>query len=776
MNGRYLAAGLAVVPLATSVAYAQGISSNSAGQASTLQAPGPTSAAAGATPAPRSAAARNVGASLDGQGARLDEVVVTATRTGETKAQRTPVAITVFSADKLNSALVTNVKDLVQLTPNLSVAQTTASAQIYIRGIGSNNVYAGSDPDVTVQSDGVYIARAFAQFTDFVDIQRIEVLRGPQGTLYGRNAVGGTINIISRPVSDDFHGTVQLTGGDYGLAEQQSYINAPILGDKLQASLATDYIRHDDYNKNIVPGKSGSDNANRGGVRGQLRFTPNDRVEAITRVDYTQGDEHVQTFENILAPISYAPLATSTIGNDHRIALDTPSANRTKLWGIAEEINFKINDALSLKSLTAFRRSQYDLLADQDGTEIPGGTTAQAEVSKQFSQEFDLTLNLGPLSAVGGLYYFDDRDLTNIVSFIPPSLRTPAARSADTIFAPISTALSEAGFVQGTYHLTNKLAVTVGVRYTHDGKSIDQNVERTSLNPATLGQNSTGFPFIDSQTRRYHSLTPKYGIDYQLTPAALLYASATRGFKSGGTNFSGTNPLALSFNPETIWSYEGGLKSEFLDHRIRFNVTGFKYDYKNLQVQSLIGPGLVSIGNAATANVKGVEFETTAKPFRNLLLTANYSILDARYASFPNATVPTPLIPYVVNDPQYLAASNTFNASGNRLDAAPHSSLYVGGQYDMDVKYGKVFIHADYSYQSRAYYDPSNARILSQGSYGLVDASIGFNSNDKLWGVQLVGKNLGDRDYLISFAANGIVPAGVSGAPRTVAFQVTRNF
>ena len=746
-------AGLGLI--AASAAWAQDTLPATPGQSSTSQ-------TGSATPEERS------------QG--LDDIVVTASRTGETKAQRTPVAISVLSGDRLNSALAVNVKDLVQITPNLSVAQTTASAQIYIRGIGSSNVYAGSDPDVTVQSDGVYIARAFGQFTDFVDVQRIEVLRGPQGTLYGRNAVGGTINIISRLPTDEFHAKAQITAGDYGLFQEQTYASGPLIPGRLQASLATNYIRHDDYFKNVVPNVNGTENANRGGVRGQLRFEASDTVELISRADYSQGSEHVQSYDHLLAPVSYAPLASSLIGNSLRLAEDQGSHSDTKLWGVAEEINIRLGDTLALKSLTAARKSQYKLIVDQDATEIAGGTSGQFEVSRQVSQEFNLTLNTRRIEAVAGLFYFHDHDSTTVVSNIPPSLRTPAARSALTVYRPETYTESYAAFAQGTFHFNDRLSATAGLRYTRDTRSIDQNVTRVSLNPATFGTALTGFPFVASQRRRFTAVTPKFGINYQIEPSVLIYASATRGYKSGGTNFSATNTAALGFDPETIWSYEAGLKSEFLQRRVRLNVSAFKYDYSGLQIQTLIGPGNVSIGNAASAHVKGLEIEGSAKPVTNLLLTANLALLDASYSSFPQAVLPGPLAPYVAGDPRYSAATNTFNAEGRRLNAAPGSSFSLSGQYDLPVGPGKAFVRGEYYHQSRAYYDPANSFILSQKPYGLVNASIGFNSNDGHWSAQLVGKNLAQARYFIAFGANGIVPAAISGAPRTIAVQLTRSW
>jgi iron complex outermembrane receptor protein len=709
-------------------------------------------------------------------GSALEEILVTATKTGETSLQKTPLAISVFSVERLNDSAALNVKDLVAMTPNLNVAQTTANAQIYIRGIGSNNVFNGSDPDVTVQIDGVYLARAYSQFTDFIDVDRIEVLRGPQGTLYGRNAVGGTINIISRKPSDQFESKVQVTGGTFDLVEAQAYVSGPIIPGTLQASLTGNYLNHDDYVDNVVPGKPGVGNADRGGLRGQLRFLPVDNVEMITRADWKKADERYDSFSHVLAPLGFAPLARSTVGDYTRVALDNPQALQSKDWGVSEEVNITLNSMLSLKSLSAYRNSQYWASVDSDAVEFPIIIATQQDESRQISQEFDLTAHLEHFDGVMGIYYSQEHETSNLGLDLPPSVPIPAARSASALITPDSHARSEAAFAQGTYHLTDALGLTAGIRHTQDRKELNQLYTRVSQNPATLGVASPGFPFAANVSRTFDATTPKFGIDYQLTPSVLLYASATRGFKSGGTNWAATNTAALEFGPEQIWSYEAGVKSDWFDRRMRVNVTAFKYDYKDLQVQSLIGAGVVAIGNAATANVKGLEIETTGKPMPDLLLAANFALLDARYGRFGASSVPSVLVPYVSGSPHFTASPTapTYDASGNRLNAAPRSSVSGSAQYDYEIGRGKAFVRGEYYWQDRVFYDPSNAAIMSQKPYDLVNLSFGYIS-DSRWDFRVIAKNVADTHYLISIAANGVAPAGLPGDPRTVVLQVSKS-
>jgi iron complex outermembrane receptor protein len=696
----------------------------------------------------------------------LQEIVVTATKTGETQAQKTPIALSVYSTDQLNNSVANNVKDLVALTPSLNVSQTTASAEIFIRGIGSNNVFNGSDPDVTMQSDGVYIARAFSQFADFLDVSRVEVLRGPQGTLYGRNAVGGTINIISRAPTDDFESKAQVTLGNLSLLQTQGYVSGPLVKGVVDGSLSVNYITHSPWEDNLVAGQPGLVDANHGGLRGQIRLRLNDKVEMTTRADWSKADESFDSSTHLLAPFARAPLATSIVGDYTRVALGSQQLNHEQIWGISEDINAQLNDWLSLKSITAFRDSWYKLHLDGDGTELPINLGYQSDFSKQFSQELNLVAKREHYDGVAGLYFFNEHETSLIYSKLPAP-----GPNLENLTEPDAHARSYAAFAQGTYHLFDTVGLTAGVRYTADRKQLDQFYTRTVL---SLGVPLPGFPFIDTTVRHFHATTPKFGIDWQALPDVLVYATATRGFKSGGTNYAASNAAALSFAPEYIWSYEAGAKTEWLEHRLRVNLTGFLYDYSNLQVQSLLGPGVTTIGNAATAKIKGAELETTVEPIPRLVLTANYSLLDARYTEFDNASVPGALKPYLIGSPN-LNPNGTYDASGNRLSAAPHDSASASAQYGWKTSGGTPFLRAEYYWQSRVEYDPSNAPIMSQKAYSLVNAFAGYDGDSK-WSVHFFVKNLTDTHYLIFITANGQVPAGNAAAPRTFGVQLAKSF
>jgi iron complex outermembrane receptor protein len=696
-----------------------------------------------------------------------DDIVVTGLRTGAESLQKAPVAISAFTGQQLEDRQVSNIKDMMQYTPNLQVSQAAANALIFIRGIGTTNTYAGSDPDVTTQVDGVYIARPSAQLGDFFDVERVEILRGPQGTLYGRNAAGGTINIISRKPSDEFAARIALTGGDYGLFQTQGYISGPIIPGTLQVSLSGNFLRHNGYIENIAPGGRDVDSANRGGLRGQIRLVAGP-VEAITRGDWYRTYEYIESYDQLLTPVLApvpAPLANSTIGTYRKVALDLPQLLDARGGGVSEDISIRLAPSLTLKSLTAYRESHYIVYNDSDATELNSTQNRQSEDQHQFSQEVDLQYNGGGLAAVAGAYYFRERIIgsTTAILIAPKMIRGSI---------PDVVAESKAIFAQGTYNVTDALRVTLGARYTWEDKSIDPYAYTKSLVTGAL----IGLPFTTFDAARFHAFTPKFGIDYKIGDNVLIYGSVTRGFKSGGFNYSARTVAALEFAPETIWSYEGGIKSDWFDRRLRINLTGFVYDYKGLQVQSLLSPGNATIGNADSAKVKGLELEVTIKPVPNLTITSNSSILDARYGAFPNAAVPAGIVSLVAGDPRYNAATTSFNATGNRLNAAPRFSTLQAIQYEIPTSIGTIAPRAEFSWQSKVYYDVTNVAALGQPGYGLLNLALGWRSRDSAWRAQVLVRNVTDKQYLNAAAAPGAYPTGHAGAPRTVAVTISKTW
>jgi iron complex outermembrane recepter protein len=707
-----------------------------------------------------------------GNDTSLAEVIVTATKTGVTDLQKTPLAVTAFSADRLSEYQVLNISDITAITPNLQVSQQDMSADISIRGIGSNNVSAGSDPDVTMQIDGVYIARPSAQYADFLDVERVEVLRGPQGTLYGRNAVGGTINIISRQPTDQFAAQEVLTAGNYGLLQNQAYVSGPLVPGKLQGSVSADYIYHRDYQDNIAPGaQHGLNDGNHGGGRVQLRYEPVDGLDMTTRADWSYLSENVQAANHLLIAYPGDVLGATIIGDNSRVAFNSPQSVIQHTGGVSEDINYSINEHYALRSVTAYRSDTYDFILDTDATPLNINYGSIGESEKELSQELNLNIRYDSFTGVAGAYYlYESEKELNSVTLPGPRLQVQTAPQVWT--------RSAAAFAQGTYALTADVRLTLGGRYTRETKTLEADYRGYVLDTQLEQQaNLPGYPINFATAPTFSAFTPKIGLDWQINPEALLYVSATRGYKSGGENFAATSLETSSFNPEYIWSYEAGVKTEWLDRRLRANLTGFYYDYKNLQVQSALAAGVVVIGNAATATDKGLEAEITAQPTPALQLTSVLSWLDARYSKFTSASVPSALKAYLVGEPRYNAAEGTYDASGNYLDSAPRFSGMVGGQYNWRLSSGdSLFAHADVSYQSRVYFDPSNSLLQSQGGYTLLNASAGYVAPRGGWRFELWGRNLAQKQYYIATSAASLEPAGVAARPRTFGVRISKQW
>lgn len=678
---------------------------------------------------------------------RIEEITVTATKMGETSLQDTPLAITAFTSELMDRTGIREIRDLMTMTPNLNVAQNAAFAQVYIRGIGSNNIFAGADPSSTIHIDGVYIARPASYFASFLDVERVEVLRGPQGTLYGRNSVGGTINVVSRKPSNEFQAKVQTTIGSQDLMQAEGYVSGPLVEDKVAASVSVMRSKRDGYFENIVPGARAVDDEDMWSGRVQFRVTPSDRLDITLRGDYMQDDG--QTVGNVKLLLPWAPLEDSILDDKHKVALDAPGFMKRKNRGVSAEIIYDISDYAALTSISAYRKNLLDAAADTDATSDSRQITEQYEKQDQISQELNLSGKWDRLGYVGGLYYFQEDILADaFVNNLIAGVRGNPNPSVDTE--------AWAAFTQATYDVTEQLSLTAGIRYTEETKKFDQNF--------TVFQIGTGNilvgPVQYSLEETYKAWTPKFGIEFRPTEEVMVYASATRGFKSGGFNFASQN-ANQGYDPEFLWSYEAGVKSDLFDRRLRVNATAFYYDYTNLQVQSFLTPGVIDITNAADAKVKGFEVELIARPVQGLDIGATLAHLDATYKNYPEAPV----------------TGGVFDASGNRLSSAPKWNYSLYGQYTFDIAdAGEIFVRGEYAHRSRQFFTVVNDDLQTQGSYGLLNASVGYGTEDGNWQIIGYGRNLTNEEYIVSSGSFTARPAGRPGAPRTYGVRLLYKY
>ena len=730
----------------------------------------------------------------------IDEVIVTATKTGATNLQKTALAVAVVGDGALKASQATSMRDLPTLISGLKIATSNIFTTVYVRGIGGQQA---GETDVSVYTDGVYVSANTAILGfQFNDIDRVEVVKGPQGTLFGRNSNGGAINFISKAPSNEFKLQNTLNVGNFNLVEDSFYISGALLPDRLQASLAVNRMKRDGYIKNIVPGSPDLSDGNRWGIRGQVRLQITDNLVNTLRLDGEYANEHFASQATLLRPVKFNSVANAIVGDFRYAATNTFVFNREQTYGASDELNWTINEHLSLKSITAFRTDKSHNASDADSTEDVtnfGGVTAWKNGQfanlnigasntweHQFSQEFNLLHNFGPVSGVVGIYYFNEyvHQIGSTIAIGPAKDAAPGTNPAVTrVASPRDTRVpvkSQAVFFQETWHVTPRLAIDVGARYTAERKALD--TLNYSWNMVT-GVTTLLFDIRGpaKAVRTYNAVTPKIGVNYQLTDDAFVYASATKGFKSGGF-VSSARALGLGneFGPETLWSYEVGAKTDWLDHRLRVNVAAFRNDWKGLQFSATISqnPPISGTFNAAAATINGFEADVIAKPVPTLTLTGNATFLDTKYENFTGNVMSAVLASFLPAGDPRLKGGN-YDASGQNLVSAPKVSVVFAAQKDFELPGGaSLFARGEYQYTSETFFNPSNIPIMSQPAYSLTNASIGYNSPDGRWQAVLWGKNLSDEQYVLNVAVGGAaysphVTAPI-GAPRT--FGVRLNY
>jgi iron complex outermembrane receptor protein len=763
-------------------------------------------------------------------GNAVEEVIVTATKTGATNLQKTPLAVAVVGGADLEQSRIVTLRDLPSAVSALKIISNNANVVVYIRGVGG--FPANNEQDVSVYMDGVYLGRtSVALQSNFNDLERVEVVKGPQGTLFGRNSVGGALNFISRAPSKTFKFQNTLNLGNYNLVDEAFSVSGPI-SDKVQASLSFGTVKRDGYLKNVVPNMPDIASANRQNVRAQLNWEVTDNLTNLVRADYIFTHERWATNSTLLIRTddprylscngttlvcTYAgyasPIANAAVGDYHKVAAPVTPFNKEMAYGISDETNWKINDNLSIKNLVAYRTDKSLNYTGGNGTEYITGATHSDFHEHTFSEEINLLHTFGNLTGVAGLYYYKEfqNQVGDSLGFTAPPVRTGAGNESyqDTRFPTKSTA----AFLSETYHFTPAVAVTVGARYTKENKQLDtlntsfaltgglSNNVRGATSPSSIVRNTDGtintqttviFPFIlgygsstPALSQDVTNFSPKIGVEWQATENAFLYGTITKGFKSGGFNFTARNAFGAAFLPEKITAYEVGAKTDWFDRRLRVNLALFLNNWNNLQVnQSIAIEGLntpVQVSsNAATAKLTGFEWDIIAKPLDGLTLTSSLTFMPtAEYSSYTTGqavgTIKNLLIQ--AKDPRENAAKNTYDASGNRLINVPKTSFIFTAQKDFEVSNGGVvYIRGEYQYTSETEFDISNHPLVRRPAYELVNGSFGYNPAGGHWQFAVWGRNLGDTQYATTMGA-GNPPNGPTinvGAPRT--FGVRLNY
>jgi iron complex outermembrane receptor protein len=734
-------------------------------------------------------AAHAATASDNGQ---IAEVVVTATKMGETNLQKTPIPVEVVNAATLKEDNVENLKDLQSEVPSL-VIQHGLNDTVTLRGVGGFN---GLEGDISEYFDGVYLARqSVVQSTNFNDLDRIEVLEGPQGTLFGRNSTAGAINFVSKAPSNTFGFQNTLNVGDYSLIDESARITGPI-ADNMQASLSFSHTQHDGYVHNVDPGVGDVDAENRTGAKAQLRWEPTADITNTVRVDWLYTNEAWEASTVILTPSATDTLANSTLGNFHETDMSRRPNETEHAYGVNDELNWKLNDNLSLKSLSALRT---DTSFYQNGSfgSIDSGPGGSVYSEYQVSQEFNLLNNYGPFSGLVGLFIYDDQSKQVANVYKPEGIVGNPPWGIYVFQNVLQPTLSNAVFFQEKYQITPTIDVIVGARYTEERKTLNSNTEFwTDCNGYTNAPFCTNYltsgntlnnpyvsapaqnPFIADLNRNYHAFTPKVVVDWQATPDALVYASISEGTKSGG--FSGTAQFdaGASFGQELLWDYELGAKTEWFDHTLRLNADVFHYRWSGLQFNAEIGPEQQVVSNAGDASLTGFELNAVYKPVPPLTMTAGLVLLNSDYNYFPNYIFNSAIKPYLPANTVYGSQYGqvTYNASGNQLVNAPNVTFNWTGQYDHDIGNGSiVYGRVEYQYQSKVFFDPTDAPISARPAMSLIGASIGYEPANSHWKVALWGKNLTDTQYITGITIGSPFTAPI-GDPRTYGVRIEYTY
>ncbi len=716
---------------------------------------GASGLALGAAFAPGASAQEVAAESEAADEAGLGEIIVTATRR-EARLQDIPMSINAFGSDQLEERGVESVHDMQFLAAGLQIDNSVGITRITIRGIGNNQVNEGSESGVAVHRDGVFLSERPEQGTSFFDVERIEILRGPQGTLYGRNATGGSVNIITKAPTRYFEAGGSLTYGNYDLVETEGYASGPLIGDELMARFAFKTRTHDGFTPNIFDGRR-LDNGDLASVRGKLRYEPTSSFRLDLVADYNRDDSvrgFVAERNSTGQPLAHELGADGVLGtpddgilpSGRAVNYNDENLNEREWWGLSAKAEWDLG-GVTLGSTTAYRKAHYSQSSDLDGGDLSRLLSeALTYDAEQISQEITLSSSGdAELQWVLGAYYFHaDRSL--ILPIPLPPLGTTLLGEVDDL--PIDT---YAVFGEANYPVLDRLTLTIGARYNYERKSIDQS--------------STIFGVTSSEQLEdsWNSFTPKAALTYEFSDAVTAYATVGKGFKAGGFN-TGTLQ-GRSFEPEKVTNYEVGLKSLLLDGRLRSSISLFHMDYRNLQVEVRRDNGqgavLLSIDNAATATIRGIELEIEARPTEHLSLDGNVSYLDAKFDRWPDA----------INN---LQGNAPVDVSGNRLPSSPKWAANLGVSYAIPIGiWGSATLRGEYSYKSRTFFRPFEEMDLSQEPFGLFNARLTFEDADGRWSIASWIKNLTDE-----VAAAGMTQFGssLSGRPRAVILHPPRTY
>jgi len=662
-------------------------------------------------------------------------IVVTAQRR-EQDIQDTPIAVTAISGDDLEGQGISSAGDLQYLVPGLSFGRSTSTQGIAtLRGVGAVNISVGGDPGVALYVDGHYVQNSAYVTQDFFDVERVEVLRGPQGTLYGRNAIGGAINVITARPEFRFEGQADAEFTNYDGVRFRGMLNAP-LGDVAAIRIAGVREDRDGFVTNVTNGDD-LDESHYHALRGSLLLAPVNGLEIIARGYFYNNRPDIPVL--VTNPYPDTPVLSGfipnpylapgvgvnpTVNNLRTTRNDGPTNTEEEAHGAALDISYDTGD-FTLSSRTAYSRSSNDAFQDTDGSDVVFSDQTVLIDYETVSQELTLNYGSGPWSGVGGLFYYheDSSVFFNIDTFSFFGLPLPATSSIN--LSGGLTAESYAIFGQLDGPISGPLEFTLGARYSRDEKSSAEN-----LSFPDFGVLVTDFRQNDS----WESFNGRVGLRYHWTDDVMTYVSFANGYKSGGFNVGGTQP---SYAPERVNSVEVGFKSLLLDDTVRLNIAAFYNDYQDKQ-ESQIETVQAVLVNAASARVFGFEIEAEIHPIPEFGINLQVSHLNAQYRDF------------LTVDP-FNPAAGPQQLSGNELTYSPDWKFSIGAQYEWDLgSAGSLTFRGNLSFVDDQFARSFNLGIDRLPSHYLGNASVRWEDVDEQYFVEGFVTNIGNTDVIES--------------------------
>ena len=703
----------------------------------------------------------------------LEEVVVTATKRS-VALQDLAGSANVLGADRLGPGGIQEVRDMQVDIPNLSLGDQFGFARVFMRGIGMTSIDIGGEGAVAFLQDGAIVPRPAAQLMGMFDLDQVEVLRGPQGTLYGRGATAGAINMVTAKPGKELGGYLSVTAGNYSLAQFKGAIDVP-MGDALSMRLAGSLDSRDGYGNNIFTGSDINDR-DASAYRATFVYDAGGPLTATLSAQYYEEDDNNYAFSyfgqsegsSIPVPFGVPILGGNTVGmvggGFYDINSDQEPINDRDGQLINLTIDYAFNDRWSLKSITSSQSMDRFLRDDLDSTDANlFGQNNYTEESDSFGQELILNYSSDRIDVLGGVMYFEEDlygevrvPLTNLCFLLAPAAcGTPVGDflNGGNYLQDGDVDIEAWGaYVEANYSISDKWSVIAGLRYNYE--------ERDGTGSFIFDAISLNVP--TNQRESWNDLTPRITLQYSPNDNMLLYATYTEAFKSGVINTGSTSP---PLDPETVDAFELGLKGQNASGTIRYSVAAFFYDYQDMQISFVDETSTVSTVNAAEAENSGIELEVDGSLGNGFAFDFYLTYLNAEYQEFFNG--------------DYANGFAITDLSGNTLPNAPESTAKLGITWEGAVGGGTLTVRGEAYYQDDVYFTEWNREDAYQKSYEQFNASVDYSWNDQ-WLLSLWGRNLSDEEVM----SNNIITAplydslrvGAVLPPRTYGATVTYQF